>query len=398
MADFPVRRAQIERVPLGDLGGRVLARAVVAAEDVPSFDRSMVDGFAVSNAEIGRATRQAPVRLRVCGEVLMGKAAAAMLEPGCAIAVPTGGALPKGTTGVVKIEDTQVDGDSVLVFDGTDSAHRINPARSDVAAGDPLFSAGHVLDPPSLGLLAAAGVDAVEVYVPPRIGLLVTGDELVSPGAKIAPGQIRESNGITIGAALVALGFASQRYERVPDDRATFAGALDRALRECDGVLISGGSSVGARDFTPELVSEAGSPGIIVHGVRVRPGRPVLLAMIGDQPVIGLPGNPVSALVMFEALAKPILLRMFDKRESLLSLRARLTRNIEVELGLEHRIPVQLSASAEGLEARPLIGTSSQLHILAFADAIVVVPEGTTLVPAGSWIDALPFTRSGTLR
>jgi molybdopterin molybdotransferase len=397
MAEFAVRRAKTEQVALGDLDGRTLAQAVVAPEDVPSFDRSMVDGFAVRAAEVKAATPERPVRLRLCGEVTMGQAPAVRLERGCAVAVPTGGALPEGTSGIIKIEDSQIDGDVVLVFEGSHAEDRINRARSDVSAGDVLFPTGRVLDPPALGMLAAAGIDEVQVYAAPRIGVLITGDELVAPGAKISPGQIRESNGTMICAALRALGFLPQRYERVPDERDVFTLAFARALQECDGVLVSGGSSVGARDFTPIVVSEAGDPGVIVHGVRVRPGRPVLLAMIQDRPIIGLPGNPVSALVMFEAVAKPILLRMFDKTDTTLPLRARLVQAIDVEPGLEYRIPVRLARAADGLEATPLIGTSSQLHILAFADAIVTVPEGTVHMPAGSFVDALPFTRSRTV-
>lgn len=398
MAEFPIRKAKVERSALNHLEGRILAQEVMAAEDVPSFDRSMVDGFAVIAQDVRTASREIPVHLRVSGEVSMGKAPPPPLERGCAVIVPTGGALPRGTTGVVKIEDTETKDAEVLVFDGLDCADRINHARSDVTAGSLLFEPGRVLDPPALGLLAAAGIDAADVYASPRVAVLITGDELVPPGVKLGPGQIRESNGVMICAALSALGFTPCRYERVADDRDIFARALAKALDECDGVIISGGSSVGTRDYTPVLVSEAGEPGVIVHGVRVRPGRPVLLAMVGDRPVIGLPGNPVSALVMFEALAKPILLRMFNKVDSTLPLRARLTAPIDVEPGLEYRIPVRLDRSADGLIATPILGTSSQLHILAFADAIVVVPEGITLILARTWVDAVPFTRMRTLR
>jgi molybdopterin molybdotransferase len=398
MAAFRVRRAATERVALGSLEGRILAMPVSAPEDVPAFDRSMVDGYAVIADAVQGATKSKPVRLRLAGEVLMGTSPSVRVETGCAVAVPTGGAIPDGASGVVKVEDTRRDGTDILVFDGAESGDRINPARSDVSKGDPLFAAGRWIDPPALGLLAAAGVDAVEVFAPPKIGVLITGDELVAPGEPMSRGQIRESNGTAICAALSALGFTFVRYARVSDDRAAFKIALERALHECDGVLISGGSSVGARDFTPELVSEAGDPGVIVHGVRVRPGRPVLLAMIGDRPVVGLPGNPVSALIMFETLARPILLRMFDKTDATLPYPAALAKAIEVGPGLEHRVPVQLALVPSGLQATPLVGTSSQTHILAFADGFVIVPEDTTNLSAGSAVEVWPFTRSRTLR
>jgi molybdopterin molybdotransferase len=395
MERFPVRKAGIETVELPLAEGRVLARDVDAPEDVPGFDRSMVDGYAVIAADVADASRERPVSLVLAGEVAMGKAPPSQaLAHGQAIAVPTGGALPAGTTGLIKIEDTSTLDGRVQVHASEGCDDRITPAASDVRAGDRLFDAGVVLDPAALGLLAASGIASVDVYRAPAVGVLITGDELVPPGKPMELGQIRESNGVAICAALAAMGFSPRRYERVADDREVFEAAFARALSESDAVVISGGSSVGARDHTPAVVAHAGEPGVIVHGVRAKPGRPVLLAMIGDRPVIGLPGNPVSALVMLEALARPILLRMFGKRDVPLPLRATLEERIDVDPGLEYRIPVQLRRGPHGLTARPLVGSSSQMHILGFADAIIVVPEGSTGLPAGAPVDALLFSKT----
>ncbi len=278
MERFPVRKAAIETVELSLAEGRVVARGIDAPEDVPGFDRSMVDGYAVIAADVAGASAQRPVSLELAGEVAMGKAPPSRaLERGQAIAVPTGGALPAGTTGLIKVEDTSALDGRVLVHASEDCEDRITPAASDVRAGDHLFSAGVVLTPAALGLLAAAGIASVEVYRSPVVGVLITGDELVPPGRPMGPGQIRESNGVAICAALAAMGFAPRRYERVADDRAVFEAAFARALSESDAVVISGGSSVGARDHTPAVVAQAGEPGVIVHGVRAKPGRPVLL-------------------------------------------------------------------------------------------------------------------------
>ncbi len=398
MAEFPVRHAGTELASLAAAEGRVLAQEVTARHDVPAFARSMVDGYAVIAADVKGATRQAPVTLTRAGEVAMGSAAEFTLTHGQAIAVPTGGALPHGTTGLIKIEDTESTDGRVVVYDAQDCEDRINPRASDVRAGERLFARGVCLSPAAAGLLAAVGIAEVTVYRMPSIGVLVTGDELVPAGQRLQPGQIHESNGVAISAALVALGFAPHRYDLVEDRREALEQAFERALSECDGVIISGGSSVGARDHTPAVVADAGPPGVVVHGVRAKPGRPVMLAMIGDQPVIGLPGNPVSALVMFEALAKPILLRMFDKRDDSLPVRARLDTAIVADALLEHRIPVQLVASPDGPIARPLFGSSSQLHILAHADAIVVVPEGSGGLEPGALVDAYPLSRTRTIR
>jgi molybdopterin molybdotransferase len=398
MGEFPIRKAGSERVSVSEAEGRILALAVTSPEDVPAFARSMVDGYAVMAADVHGARRDRPVRLERAGEVFMGKSTQLALHRGQAIAVPTGGALPPGTSGLIKVEDTASEGDRVLVYDAQGCEDRITQASSDVRAGEILFRPGAGLSPAAVGLLAAAGIADVDVYRRPVVGVLVTGDELVPAGERLQPGQIRESNGVMIRAALTAMGFAPRRYQLVADERETLAGALVQALAECDAVIISGGSSVGLRDHVPAVVAHAGEPGVIVHGVRAKPGRPVLLAMIGDRPVIGLPGNPVSALVMLEALAKPVLLRMFDKSVEALPLRARLESAISVDADLEHRIPVQLRRGEDGLIARPLLGSSSQLHILAFADAIVVVPEGSGGFSPGTWVDALPFSTTRAFR
>jgi molybdenum cofactor synthesis domain-containing protein len=398
MGEFPIRRAGTEQVDLDAAEGRILAQEVTAAQDVPAFNRSMVDGYAVIASDVRGASRHEPATLILAGEVAMGKAADLTLRNGEAIAVPTGGALPLGTTGIIKVEDTKIDGQRVLVYDADDCDDRITQAASDVRAGERLFARGTCLSPAMTGLLAAVGMPEVTVYRMPTVAVLVTGDELVPAGQPLGPGQIHETNGIAIRAALAAMGCAPRRYPLVADRREALAQAFERALSECDAVIISGGSSVGLRDHTPAVVAQAGQPGVVVHGVRAKPGRPVVLAMIGDQPVIGLPGNPVSALVMFEALAKPILLRMVDKPDDTLPVRARLETAIVVDAELEHRIAVQLVAGPDGPVARPLLGSSSQLHILAHADAIIVVPEGSGGLGSGALVDALPLSRTRTIR
>jgi molybdopterin molybdotransferase len=396
MARHAVRAARTERIKSADAEGRIVACETRAAVDVPAFARSMVDGYAVIAADVTGASANAPVRLAIAGSVLMGKPAHASVHRGQAVAVPTGGAMPEGATGVIKVEDIDVRDGIVTIFDATDCEDRITPAASDVRAHEVLFAAGRRLSPAAIGLLCAAGVAQVDVYRAPVVGVLVTGDELVPAHEPLAVGQIHESNGVAIIAALRALGFAARPYGIIPDERDLLETELRRALNDCDAVLISGGSSVGQRDHVPTVVAEAGEPGVVVHGVRAKPGRPVLLAMIGDQPVIGLPGNPVSALVMLEALARPVLMRMFGIDDKPKAFRAQLEKPLTTDASLEHRIPVQLLFGTSGLIARPLLGSSSQLHILAYADAVIVVPEGSGGLAAGAMVDAFPFSATRT--
>jgi len=392
MARHPLRKAEPETVLVSAAEGRILAVDARAAENAPPFTRSCVDGFAVIAQEVASATPQSPVRLRIAGDVRMGAAAPAMLERGTCLRVPTGGALPPQADGVVMVEDAQEIGEIVEIRDGESVRDHITLEGADVRAGDLLCERGTTLSPAAIGMLAAAGVAEISVYRAPRVAILVTGDELVPAGAPLGPGQIRDSNRAALSAALAAMGFAPGSYPRVPDERSAFDAAFAIALAENDAVVISGGSSVGERDYTPEVIDAAGAPGVIVHGIRAKPGRPAVLAAVGDKPVIGLPGNPVSALVVLEAIGKPILLRMFDITHKPLTFRAELSEAIDVSPNLEHRIPVRLTSSLTGLRAQPLIGTSAHAHILGFADGLVVVPEGVGRLAAGTHVDAVPFS------
>jgi len=398
LAAFPVRSARTVTVPVEDAEGRILAADVSAREDVPAFRRSRVDGYAVIASEVRPATKHQPLRLHLLGEVIMGRAAAADVASGQTVRIPTGGALPSGATGVVMVEDAEVRGDTVTIFDGSDAEEYVTDVASDVRSGERMFSHGAVLSPAALGLIAGAGVAEIRVYKPPLVGVIVTGDELIPPKQALGPGQIRDMNSVVLPAALRAMGFATREYGRVADERAEVEACFRQALQECDAVIISGGSSVGERDYTPAIVAAAGSPGVVVHGIKAKPGRPAVLGLIGDQPVFGLPGNPVSALVVLESLAKPVLLRMFGKTDDAVPLRARLEHDVDVEAELEHRIPVTLSRQSDHVAARPLLGTSSQMHIMGFADGLLVVPLGKGRIAAGSWVDIVPLSRSRTLR
>ncbi|MBV8170817.1 MAG: molybdopterin molybdotransferase MoeA [Candidatus Eremiobacteraeota bacterium] len=395
----PIHTMAVERVPIDpSCAGRVIAGEVTAREDVPPFTRSSVDGFAVRAQEVRSARANAAIRLTIAGDIAMGARPDTELPALHAMRVPTGGWLPDGATGVVKKEDCNDLGAVVEVVDGAGSEDHITRQGADIRRGEVLASRGSVVTPASVGMLSGAGVAELPLFAQPRVGLLVTGDEIVSPGAPLHAGAVRDINSLSLSATLRAMGFAPVAYERVVDRKDVFAAAFARALGECDAVVISGGSSVGERDYTPQIVAAAGAPGVIVHGVRARPGRPTMLALVGDKPVIGLPGNPVSALVMLETLGKPILLRLYDKKDRTLPVRARLASRLALDPELEHLVPVALSRSKGGVDATPLLGTSAQMHVLGFADALISVPEGSGALEEGQLVDATPLSRVTSLR
>jgi len=399
MRAHPIRTVAVERAPIGpSCAGRVIAAEVLALEDVPPFTRSSVDGFAVHAEDVRSARPGAIVRLTIVGEVTMGADAPRALPRGHAMRVPTGGWLPSGASAVVKKEDCSDLGDAVEINDGEGSDEHITRQGADIRRGEVLAKPGTVVTPASVGMLSGAGVSELPLFAKARVALLVTGDEIVSPGALLHAGAVRDINSLSLGATLRAMGFSLVSYERVADRKDVFEAAFARALRECDAVVISGGSSVGERDYTPQIVAAAGAPGVIVHGVRAKPGRPTMLAIVGDKPVIGLPGNPVSALVMLETLGKPILLRLYGKDDQTLPWRACLTSRLALDPRLEHLVPVALSRAERGLNASPLLGTSAQMHILGFADALVAVPEGSGPIEAGELVDAVPLSRTTSLR
>lgn len=392
MAAIQLRRAKTVSISVRDAVGRTLAVPISAVEDVPPFSRSRVDGYAVIADDVAGASAEKPATVKVVGEVAMGAAPPGPIARGQAMRISTGGALPPGADAAVMIEDTEESDGIATIRNASEAETNVTLGGADVRRGDLLFDSATVLTPARVGMLAGAGIDAIEVFEPPRVGMLLTGDELVAPGDPIHPGEIRDINRFSLAGALAAMGFEPVQYARVPDDRPTFEAAFARAIESCDAVVISGGSSAGARDFTPDIVQSAGPPGVIVHHVRAKPGRPTVLGAVGDKPVIGLPGNPVSALVMLETLGKPILLRMLDRRPNDVAIRAVLSQTIDVSPTLEHRIPVALHREDGIVSARPLFGTSAMMHILAFADALVTVPLGVGRIDGGTSVDTWPLS------
>lgn len=385
-----LRAPQVEYVALERAFGRTLGAPAISDAVYPAAPRSAMDGFAVRAAET-------PGALRVAGEIRIGRMWPQALEPGTALRIPTGGVLPAGADCVVPIEDASLDGREVRIAEGTTAGECVNPAGSDMRPGEALLEPGRVLGGPELGVLATLGIAAVPVFRKPVAAVISSGDELVPVDGAPSPAQVRDSNRWAVSGSLEALGAAVRHMPTAPDDPARLEAILREAVATADIVVITGGSSVGEGDWTPRIVARLGEPGTIVHGLRVKPGKPTLLASIDGKPVIGLPGNPASALMILETVAAPIVSAVAGGRPRAASLRAVLAEPLSKRAGWTWYLPLRLDEAGEVPAAYPLELRSSSVSLLARAAGYAVLGESVETLEAGTQIDVMRFLRGGSL-
>jgi molybdopterin molybdotransferase len=382
----PGRRTGIETVPRDDALGRVPASAVVSRAALPGFARSTVDGYAVRASDTYGASDGLPAYLELIGAVRMGVAADVTVRPSTAVQIPTGAAIPSKADAVVMVEYTQFTSSDVIeVTRPVAVGEGIVRADEDVAVGAEIAPAGRPLRPQDLGLLAAAGVTDVEVRARPRVGIISTGDEVVPPSTQeLAVGQVRDATASALAALVVQAGGEPSRRGIVPDDVDALTRTLAAAVQDCDLVVISAGSSVGARDETTAAVRSLDEAGIFCHGLAVKPGKPTLLAECSGVPVIGLPGNPLSALVVFRLVGLTVLRRVggigVPPREPTMT--AILSRAVASAAGRLDVVQVQVRDDV----AIPLFGFSALLSVLTAADGYIVIPEPATGLDEGTTV------------
>ncbi len=379
-----------ETLPLAAALSRVLAADVIAPVDAPPFDRSNVDGFAVRAADTAGASDRAPKRLKLNAEVIAcGVEPAVEVTPGTATAIATGGVMPRGADAAVMIEHTDlVEDDEAPAIElrrAAASGQFVSYAGSDIARGETLLRRGAQIGSRQIGMLAACGFAAVEVVRRPRVAVLSTGDELVEPGRPLRPGGVYDSNGAIIAAAIVEAGGEPVPFGAFPDDELALELAMRNALDSCDIVVLSGGTSKGAGDLSHRIVSRLGKPGILVHGVALKPGKPLCLAAIGDKPLIVLPGFPTSAIFTFHAFVAPIVRsRAGLAPEAAKTVTARVPVRIASELGREEFVLVSLLAGGDGPIAFPIGKGSGAVTAFSQADGFLAIDALAAALDAGS--------------
>jgi molybdopterin molybdotransferase len=385
---------QAEEVETVHALGRVTAEPVVAAHPLPSFTRSTVDGYAVRASDTFGASDSLPAYLSVTGEVPMGAAAGMALAAGQCAVIHTGGMLPDGADAVVMIEHTQTARPGeVEVLRAVAPGENLLKIGEDVTQGEEVIPVGTRLRPAEIGGLMALGVTRVSVARRPQVAILSSGDEVIPPEAEPGPGQVRDVNSYSLGALVEQGGGLPVRYGILPDRADLLREAAVRALEACQVVIITAGSSASARDLTAEVIHSLGKPGVLVHGVNVRPGKPTILAVCNGKAVIGLPGNPVSALVIAGLFVLPVLHAALGLRARRPAARvsARLKTNLPSQAGREDWVAVRLQETPEGNFADPVFGKSNLIFTLARADGLVRIPPDATGLEAGQLVDVHLF-------
>lgn len=393
LSRFGHLKTETEWLPLASCAGRCLADDAAALDQVPPFSRSSKDGYAVRAGETGGISDTLPGLFRLKPDVEMGKGYEETVEAGEAAYVPTGGMIPAGADAVVMVEYAELLGDGeVALMRPAAPGENILPAGHDARTGEIIMPRGRRLRPADLGALAACGYTDLEVYRKPRLALFSSGDELREPGESLGPGQIRDINLITVAAEAEQLGFEVITGGIIPDDEEIYTATLGEAMKISDLAAVSGGSSAGKKDYTSRVFDALGKPGTFIHGIAFNPGKPTVLGEAEGFPLVGLPGHPVSAYLVFRILG-PLFLSLFHGMEPAPApaVTARLEENLHAAPGRDTYKPVFLTSGGEGWLARPVPGDSGMITVLSRAQGYIHIPRNSEGLSRGSLVEVFLF-------
>jgi len=393
--------------------GRVLAADVPSPVNLPDFNRSIMDGFAARARDTFGASASLPAYLKVTGEVFMGEATTLKVASGEAIKIATGGMLPENADAVVMVEDTDYEMTEQQMSPTTppggsdfqndiliEVTRAVAPGDNIVRIGEDvrkeqiILQKGHQLRPQDIGALAGVGILEVAVYRQPTVALIPTGDEIIPPTETPKPGQIRDINSYSLAGLVQQTVGIPIRFDLVPDNHTALQTSVREALEKSDVVLISGGSSVGTRDVTLDVIADVDGAQILAHGVSIRPGKPVIVAVVGNKYLFGMPGNPVSAMVVFERFVKPLLQWLSGLQQPqwiVRSVNAKLSTNFSSDPGREDYVRVKLIETEDGLIAEPVLGKSALISTMVKADGAVKIPIGVEGLEAGEEVTVFIF-------
>ncbi|MFT8313100.1 MAG: molybdopterin molybdotransferase MoeA [Clostridium sp.] len=352
-----------ELIDIKECNGRVLSRDIVSPLNIPGFKRSMVDGYAVKFRDLQGASESMPSMLDLKGEVKMGRMPVKSLEfPGECMYIPTGGMLPEGTDSVIMIEYIdKMDDVTVLANKSISFGENVLNEDEDVELGETVLKQGTLLKPYSISMLSSLGITRVPVFCKPKVGIISTGDEIVSPEKQPRPGEIRDINSYLIYSSVIEDSGQPILYGVIKDNYEALFTTVKKAVDECDLVLVSGGSSVGKKDETAKVIDELGSPGILFHGISIKPGKPTILGKIKDKPIFGLPGHPLSCAVVYRILVRYLLHAMMGFEEEDYPIPCKFSMNYHKAKGREEYLPVTINKAEGEYTAVPILTKSAAI-------------------------------------
>ncbi len=407
LSHLPAGTVDSESIEVTASLNRILVQDIHAAHPLPEFQRTTVDGYAVRARDTFGASDSLPAYLTLVGEVPMGDAPAFEIGAGQCALIHTGGMLPPGADAVVMLEYSQQTSEvskdlggllrEIEIFRAAAEGEGVIRVGEDVAEGQLILTKGRAMRPAEIGGLLALGITSVRVARSVRVGILSTGDEIVSPNQSPQPGQVRDINSYTLSAVIEKSGGVAKRYGIIRDQFEALKDVALKALSECDMVIVTAGSSASTRDMTAEVIRALGAPGVLVHGINTRPGKPTILGVCNGKAVIGLPGNPVSALVNGYLFVVPVIEKLLGATPGpKATVLANLTVNLPSHAGREDWWPVKLLPSpfmrgSGGMvyDAEPIFGKSNLIFNLANADGLLRIPPDATGLSAGETVEVM---------
>ncbi len=378
---YDLKPLGVETIELSKALGRVLAEDIYSPIDHPPFDRSTVDGYAVRSNDLLGADELNPIKLVVKGYIRPGEKPGVEVGEGEAVEIATGSMIPRGADSVVMVEYTERKENTVLIYRSVAPGSNISVAGNDISAGDLVLVKGTLITPNIIGLLAGLGIDRVKVYVKPKAVVYSIGNEVVKPGEALEPGKVYDVNGYLITNMLNTIGFNAEYHGILPDDKQLLIDTLSKDLKYYDVLITSGGTSKGLSDLIYRVFNELGEPGVVIHGLKIKPGKPTVFAVINGKLAIGLPGFPLSCYMVLIHVVNPLLTKLTGMTIGVYqTVQARIAYKLKKPLGITWYIPVVLVKTRDGYTAYPVTMESGSISPLAYSDGFIALPENKDLI------------------
>lgn len=378
---------QSETVLLDEAYGRITAEDILSGEEVPSFSRSTMDGYALKAADTYGSGESMPAMLDIKGEILMGEPAEIALKSGECVKISTGGMLPDGANAVIPVENTDEDNGVCLAYKSVSPYENVTKTGDDIRTGECVVRKGTALYPAHIGLLASVGKAEIKVKKQPLVGIISTGNEIIEINEELTAGKIREVNSHQLSALCRSYGCKTKLYGTVKDEYGVILSAVEKAVHECDIVLISGGSSAGAKDMTVNVIEKIGT--VFAHGLAMKPGKPTIIGKADGKAIFGLPGHPAACFFVTEIIVKQLINILLGRNEKVMTHKLEIAENISSNHGREEYICVK----TDGETAVPVYGKSGLMSVLCEADGYIKIDRNCEGLKKGDTVGVYPFGR-----